>query len=113
MGKRAGTKGSPGAGRAQGSRGPRACPKMLPPTLLTWFAFLFKYVSICFLWAFHIFLMTSSWFYMFFDDIAVLGFLMGERRLCHVCVWLVCLCLDWVGFLVGFQREKVSSHIQK
>ena len=36
---------------------------------------------------------------------------MGERRLCHVCVWLVCLCLDWVGFLLGFQREKVDKSI--
>ena len=36
---------------------------------------------------------------------------MGERRLCHVYVWLVCLCLDWVGFLLGFQREKVDKSI--
>ena len=36
---------------------------------------------------------------------------MGARRLCHVYVWLVCLCLDWVGFLLGLQSEKVDKSI--
>ena len=63
--------------------------------------------------------------FMLFDDFFMVLYVFWwylhavRRRLWWVkgafvmCVWLVCLCLDWVGFLVSFQREKVSSHIQK
>ena len=90
-----GPRAPPGVGRARGSCGPRAYPKMLPPTLLIWFAFLFKYVSICFLVGFSCFLMTSSWFYMFFDDI----FMLFEGAFDGWKAPLSCVCVAYIFFL--------------
>ena len=88
---------------------PRApAQKMLPPTLLIWFAFLFKYVSICFLVGFSCFLMTSSWFYMFFDDI----FMLFEGAFDGWKAPLSCVCgllaFVWMGlaFWLAFNEKK-------
>ena len=103
----------PGRARPR-SLGPRApAQKMLPPTLLIWFAFLFKYVSICFLVGFSCFLMTSSWFYMFFDDIFMLfeGAFDGWKAPLS-CVCLACLPLFGLGWLFAWlsTRKSQQSH---
>ena len=62
---------------------------------------MFRYV---FWWAFHVFWWLLHGFicFLMISSCCSKAPLMGERRLCHVYVWLVCLCLDWVGFLLGF-----------
>ena len=72
LGRRAGTKGSPQGRTRLGLLGPARVPKNAATNPSYMFAFLFKYASICFLVGFSCFLMTSSLFYVFFDDIFML-----------------------------------------